>query len=363
MITSSTDSLGTPSNTRIPHDEKPAHCLLRALTLCIHVPLAWAISIADAAADAQDIPELVAAVTPEPEKSDVDTHVRVQIYLDERNFGPGKIDGAIGQFTRKAVEAYNSARGIEPLEHWGPVLEAANKAVPTPYRNYTVKKEDLKFVTFGLPTSPQAQSGRRYLGYRSVAEFVAERFHTDERFLSKLNKGKIRNIYSIKSGTEVKVPNVTPFLIEEVPEDIRFEEDPDLSANSVIVDTKIKQATFWDSEGKLLASFPITPGRKRFIHYGEWKLLNMVTTPTFRWDKSMLSKGRRSKNYYNLPSGPNNPVGVFWGGISKQGIGLHGTNSPHTIGRSQSAGCIRFANWDAVRLSTLVRPGSRVTIK
>ncbi|MCB1097784.1 MAG: L,D-transpeptidase family protein [Verrucomicrobiae bacterium] len=362
MTTSRTGSRETPSNLIQLPSEGLRHCFLKMMTLGALVPMIWGGMTTSASADAQDILE-PAAIMPEPAKEDVDTHVRVQIYLDERNFGPGKIDGAIGEFTRKAVEAYYKSRGIEPVEDWKPILTAAEKAVPSPYRTYTVKKEDMKYVTSSLPSSPEAQSKRRYLGYRSIGEFIAERFHTDERFLAKLNKGTIRSIYNIKPGTEVKVPNVTPFQIEDVPEDAEFLTDPELSTRSVIVDTKVNQATFWDSEGKLIASFPVTPGQKRFIHYGEWELLNMHTTPTFRWDKSMLSKGKRSSTYYNLPSGPNNPVGIFWGGISKPGIGLHGTNSPHTIGRSQSAGCVRFANWDAVRLSSLIRPGSKVTIQ
>ncbi|MGK0184643.1 MAG: lipoprotein-anchoring transpeptidase ErfK/SrfK [Verrucomicrobiales bacterium] len=363
MITSRAASTNEPCHSIQAHDGELRHCLLKVVALLTLVPATWMLGSSSASADALDIPADFPIITPEPAKEEIDTHVQVQIFLDERNFGPGKIDGAIGQFTRKAAEAYNRAQGITPVEDWGPILEGAAKVVPTPYRTYTVTKEDMKFITYGLPTSPQAQARRRYLGYRNVAEFVAERFHTDERFLAKLNKGKIRNIYGIKPGSEVKVPNVTPFLIEDIPTDVLFETDPELSTHSVIVDTKEKQATFWDSEGIILASFPITPGQKRFIHYGEWELLNMITTPTFRWDKSMLSRGKRSQTYYNLPSGPNNPVGIFWGGISKQGIGLHGTSSPHTIGRSQSAGCIRFANWDAVRLSGLIRPGSKVTIK
>ena len=89
----------------------------------------------------------------------------------------------------------------------------------------------------------------------------------------------------------------------------------------------------------------------------------MVNTPTFRYDKSMLKEGVRSEEYHTLPPGPNSPVGMFWAGINKSGIGLHGTASPHTIGRSQSAGCIRFANWDAARLSSLIRPGARVEVR
>ena len=49
-------------------------------------------------------------------------------------------------------------------------------------------------------------------------------------------------------------------------------------------------------------------------------------------------------------TGPNSPVGVMWMGLNKTGIGLHGTNNPETIGRAASHGCIRMANWDALKL-------------
>ena len=65
----------------------------------------------------------------------------------------------------------------------------------------------------------------------------------------------------------------------------------------------------------------------------------------------------------NCHPAPNSPVGILWCGISKSGIGLHGTAMPRTIGRAQSAGCVRFANWDAIRLPTLIRPGSKVIVR
>ena len=64
-----------------------------------------------------------------------------------------------------------------------------------------------------------------------------------------------------------------------------------------------------------------------------------------------------------IPPGPNSPVGVFWCGLTKPGIGMHGTPNPETIGRARSHGCIRMANWDAVRLPTLIRPGTTVEIR
>jgi lipoprotein-anchoring transpeptidase ErfK/SrfK len=84
--------------------------------------------------------------------------------------------------------------------------------------------------------------------------------------------------------------------------------------------------------------------------------------PVFRWDEAMLKHGRRSGNYYTIPPGPRNPVGIVWIGLNKKGIGIHGTDSPDTIGRSASHGCIRLANWDAARLVTQVTVGMTVEI-
>jgi hypothetical protein len=70
----------------------------------------------------------------------------------------------------------------------------------------------------------------------------------------------------------------------------------------------------------------------------------------------------RSDNFYELPIGPNNPVGVMWIGLNKPGIGIHGTNFPQTIGRSASHGCMRTANWDVVRLTKLITKGMTVVI-
>ena len=52
----------------------------------------------------------------------------------------------------------------------------------------------------------------------------------------------------------------------------------------------------------------------------------------------MLHHGVRSNDFYNLPPGPNNLVGVLWMGLNKPGIGIHGTNNPETIGRAASHG-------------------------
>jgi len=296
--------------------------------------------------------------TPEPDKDDLATITRLQIFLDENNFGPGKIDGQLGEFTSKALAHYNYSIG-EGAKDWGPALKKSKKAVTTPFTNYTLKEEDFGFIG-ALPFKIPEQAKHKYLVYRTVKEFVSERFHTDENFLVKINPDVKWS--SLKPGDQIVVPNVTEFKIEDIEANKNFEEAEGLSTRHVIVDTQEKLAAIWEGS-KLIATFPVTPGQEKFIYRGDFQIKVMITTPTFRYDKSMLNKGVRSKEYHELPPGPNSPVGLFWAGINKSGIGLHGTASPHTIGRSQSAGCIRFANWDAVRLSSLIRPGARVEVR
>ena len=55
--------------------------------------------------------------------------------------------------------------------------------------------------------------------------------------------------------------------------------------------------------------------------------------------------------------------GVLWIGLNKPGIGVHGTNNPQTIGRAQSHGCMRTANWDVVRLAKMITKGMTVIIE
>lgn len=292
---------------------------------------------------------------------DRDTVLRVQIFLDRMLFCPGKVDGALGEFTYKGVVNYNYSRGSADVHDWRRVIEDAYRAVPVLYVAFKVREDLFQFVDPTLPEKPEDQQGYAYMFYRSMGELVAERFHTDETFLAALNPG--RNINALRAGDIVYAPNVKPFKIEDVPKSRAYKEDATLSRNTVVIDTRERMGAVYDPRERMLAAFPITPGKPQFIPVGDWKIVTMVTTPNFRWDKQFLEEGHRGDTAYAIPPGPNSPVGILWAGISKSGIGLHGTASPRTIGRAQSAGCVRFANWDAMRLATLVRPGAKVIVR
>jgi hypothetical protein len=47
----------------------------------------------------------------------------------------------------------------------------------------------------------------------------------------------------------------------------------------------------------------------------------------------MLNYGVRTENYYDLPPGPNNLVGIPWMGLNKSGIGIHKDLQRHQSAR------------------------------
>lgn len=288
---------------------------------------------------------------------DEETSTRLQIFLDNNDFGPGKIDGRMGEFFRKALVSYKHAH---KMRETGAVDQWLLDQVPVAFTTYTIKWDDLAYVG-ELPTDHAAQAKLKYSPYTSVLEFVAERFHSSEDYIRKLNHDRNLDFDNLKPGAELKVPNVLPFEIEKVKE-ADLKEKTQFKSRKIWVDTKERLLEVFDND-QLVCVFPVTPGSKSLpAPVGTWHIVAISTYPWFRYDEGMLNYGVRTDQYFNLPPGPNNLVGVVWAGLNRPGIGLHGTNNPETIGRAASHGCVRLANWDAIRMKELVTVGNTVII-
>jgi lipoprotein-anchoring transpeptidase ErfK/SrfK len=286
---------------------------------------------------------------------DEETSTRLQIFLDNNDFGPGKIDGEMGEFFGKALLHYKRSH---KMPETGAVDSWLLDQVPQTFTTYTIKLDNLKFIG-ETPTKPSEQAKLTYLPYGSLLEFVAERFHSSEAYIKKLNPGK--NWEALRPGVTLKVPNVLPFEIEKLGEAF-IPANPAFVNRKVFIDTKERFLEIHDG-AQLVAEFPITPGSTTLpAPKGTWKILGVATMPWFRHDEGVLNYGVRTEDFFNLPPGPNNPVGILWMGLNKPGIGIHGTNFPETIGRAGSHGCIRTANWDAARVKDLVSVGNVVEI-
>ena len=299
---------------------------------------------------------------------------KLQIFLDQKSFGPGYIDGKPGQFTKLAIENYNTSLGRELDD--ATILEEYKEHVTEPYATAIVPENVDDFVDPSLPTKRSDQAKKKYMSYRSITEFMAERYHCSEELLKNLNTYK--TMRNAKAKSAIRVPNVEPFKIEDIQTGKSYKAEENLTSRHIVVDTNTKQVYVYEliipkveadaslngmAKPQLIASFPITPGKTQFIPKGYWNLKNSVTMPTWRYDKKLLETGVRGKEALHIPPGPNNPVGIIWNGLTKSGIGIHGTNNPETIGRARSAGCIRLSNWDAAKIPQLVRPGAVVVIK
>ncbi len=290
-------------------------------------------------------------VTPaEPQLSGRDQVVQLQIFLDSVNFGPGVVDGRDGEFTKKALAVYRRVMGREP-----------DLRSVVPYTTYVLTAEDLGRVGAGA-TGPEAMAAQKRLPYTSVSELVAERYHTTRDFVKKLNPGI--SVDDAGPGTALRVPNVAkPLRVASFPSAYPPAVASAASPRRVVVDLDERQLRVIGGD-QLLAVFPITPGSSEHpAPVGEWKILGLAPWPWFRWDDGVLERGVRTEVAYQIPPGVNNPVGILWAGLNKPGIGIHGTPSPETIGRSGSHGCIRLANWDAATFYTLVPKGSPVSIR
>jgi lipoprotein-anchoring transpeptidase ErfK/SrfK len=290
---------------------------------------------------------------------DQDTVSRLQIFLDEHSFGPGKIDGHWGEFVGKALQRFQISNGQQPSGQIDSALQQELHKITPVYTTCTLTEGDLHWVG-NVPSTPVGMAKLKKVLYRSALDYVSERYHADPDFIRKLNAG--RNMDDLKKGSTVKVPNVQPFRIETIQPVADLPPRPEFAQRVIKVDTKARMLDLVDAN-RVIASFPITPGSKSLpAPIGTWKIVKVTTMPIFRWDEAMLNHGQRSSHFYAVPPGPRNPVGIVWIGLNKKGIGIHGTDSPDTIGRSGSHGCIRLANWDAARVVDQVTVGMTVEI-
>ena len=326
-----------------------------------------------------------------PDAPDRMEMVRVKIFLDRANFRPGKIDGLGGEFTQKAADRYSRANGLPP----GTLLDISS--IPAPYREYTVTEEDLPWIG-PQASEPVEKEKLKAMLYADLWELVAEKFHCDLDFLRELNPNLADGEVGV--GTVFRVPDVTEFQMADVTaleKQLREQEkarkaaeadangstSPSLSptgssapaAASIMPPEPSPPARRLEllrderlielyEDNRLVGCFPCTPGSREVpVPQGMWKMTSNILMPHFRWDKSVLEVGVRSENAYNLPPGPNNPVGIVWMAINRPSVGMHGTPTPDRIGRNESHGCIRMANWDAFTLSQLVGKGTPVEVK
>ena len=356
-----------------------------------------------------DFAEFVATDIADPEQRPI---MQLQVILDRQGFGPGVIDGGMGLSTRNALKGFQEANGLtvsgeldtatrESLARWTDV--SATRVVRIPESWGEIEFQE-------IPDDPADQAQMERLGYESIAEKLAERFHTSIEVLEQLNPGgrpagaeqdsgpssgataAATEATPASTSTSSPASNSTggpdsteaafrPGQLVRVPNvgDVRVDrgsgENEDWhrtlaslgvaadqpKAARVVVDKSEGWLKAYDDADKLVAMFTVTTGSSRDpLPLGEWGITGVGRNPPFNYNPELFWDVSDDEDKQLLPPGPNGPVGVVWIDLTKEHYGIHGTPEPHTIGRAQSHGCVRLTNWDAARLAGMVSTSTKV---
>ena len=292
--------------------------------------------------------------------------MQVQVNLDRLGFSPGVIDGKQGESLRLALRGFQQARGLKPTGRIDPqTLQALSEGGPLPATvTAAIGPGDMAgpFIN-PIPRDPEVQAKLPCLCYRTVLEKLAERFHTTPETLVALNSPDT----PLKAGQPIRVPAALPGS-----RDYSAVKDEGWRAtlSGLNVDPKQPQGdriVVDKSDGvlrvfageRVVAQFPVTMGSTHDpLPIGSWKITGFSYNPKFHYNPDLFWDAKPGDQKAMLPPGPNGPVGVIWMDLTKEHYGIHGTPEPQTIGRTESHGCIRMTNWDAARLSLMVKPGT-----
>ncbi|WP_034922645.1 L,D-transpeptidase family protein [Erythrobacter sp. SD-21] len=349
------------------------------------------------------------AAIPDSEERPV---MQAQVVLDRIGFGPGVIDGKMGMSTENALNGFQEANDLEvtgeldeatktALSDWDSIPATRVVTIPASW-------SDAEYVDMPEKTSAKAELER--MGYKSLDERLAERFHTTVDVLKRLNpNGRPAGMEAANStsnstssgptgssaaptptssatsdqadsetsgdsyftaGQQIRVPNIGADRIEKGSiEDRGWQQTlaslgvgSDQPQVDRIVVSKSEDTLRAYQDDKLVALFTVSSGSSEFpLPIGEWDILGIAQNPPFDYDPRVLEGDDDAEGEsYTLPPGPNGPVGVVWIDLSKEHYGIHGTPEPQTIGRAQSHGCVRLTNWDAARLARMVSQSTQV---
>ncbi len=268
--------------------------------------------------------------------------LQAQVQLDRAHFSPGEIDGVNGGNTGKAITAFQRARGLDPSGLLDVATLAALSADDAPILvSYTLTEADVAGPFVETPRDMIAKSKLAALGFNSVREALGERFHASPGLLEKLNPG----VSLALAGEVLQVPNVEPTTALA-------------EASKVVVDRSDASVSLLDASGTMIARFPASTGSAHDpLPTGEWIINGVARNPVFNYNPALFWDADPAHGKATLPAGPNNPVGLVWIDLSKPHYGIHGTPEPRNIGKTESHGCIRVSNWNALALADAVAPG------
>jgi lipoprotein-anchoring transpeptidase ErfK/SrfK len=305
---------------------------------------------ADEPADTPAAPEETPAA-PAAELPPVKDWLEAQVELSRRGFSCGSIDGVPGLQTATTLKAWQKNEGLKETGALDRATREALKLTAPPLVDYTFTVVDLASPR-PVPTTWLEKSQVDSMRYGSALEMMAERFRANPKLIVKLNPAV--KWEDILPGTVIKVPSAEPAI-------------PDVKVSRIHVYLAEHILQVVDDSGRILLHCPVSIARnveKRPV--GELHIAVVAPDPNYTFDPVTFPEVPEAQELGRkliIPPGPNNPVGLAWIGLDRTGYGIHGTPDPEKVGRTESHGCFRLANWDARTLLKLVWVGMPVMVE
>jgi len=280
------------------------------------------------------------------------TWLEAQVELSRRGFSGGPIDGLPGPQSTAALRAFQRREGLTETG----LLDAATQAVlqlDAPALTWaSLAAEDLDGLR-PVPEGWTAKAEAAALPHASALELAAERFRAGERFLRRINPGLD---WERLAADTLFVASAAEFVPR-----------PGVAAR-LVIRLAARELQAVDVQERVIAHFPVSIARrvdKRPV--GDLAVRVVVSNPDYTFDPVLFPDTPEARETPTrrliLPPGPNNPVGVAWIGLDRPGYGIHGAPEPANVGRTESLGCFRLANWDARTLLGLAWVGLPVRVE
>jgi lipoprotein-anchoring transpeptidase ErfK/SrfK len=256
--------------------------------------------------------------------------LKTQVFLDRLHFSVGALDGRWGKNSAIAVWWFQRSHG---LPETGAVDEAtfrtlAGEAGGQPaVVAHQLTAEDVEGPFVKIPEDVYDKEKLDCLCYESLAEKLAETFHTTTELLEKLNPNV--ELSGLAAGTSINVPNVRANVLSDQPDDIA----------RIVVSIAGNTFNAFNSAGELVFHAPTTLGSQYDPSPSETvKVAKIAHDPHFHYQPTLFHEVPDSEPEANLNPGPNSPVGVVWMALTKPHFGIHGTSDPDSIGYASSHG-------------------------
>ncbi|MDX1953045.1 MAG: L,D-transpeptidase [Verrucomicrobiota bacterium] len=274
----------------------------------------------------------------------------IQLALARVGISSGPIDGVLGSQSRLAIRAFQLREGLPQTGDLDPLSRSRLLLREWPYRVYEVTSNDLQRLR-SIPDTWLGKSELDRLDFETALELVAEKAHSRESLIRQLNPSI--SWTNLQVGTRLKIPHTFHPVYREKAAFVRIQ-----------LANKTLQA--FGVNSNLLAHFPCSIAQKVDKRpVGRLTVVKVAENPNYMFNPEIFPESEEAKKIGRkllLPPGPNNPVGVAWIGLDRPGYGIHGTPKPELVGRTESHGCFRLANWNAELLLKLVWTGMPVYV-